>query len=115
MPPARTRAAARTRAGSGAGPCLHGGGARPRPRSDIRRSAGGRPPYPRWMPEALTDDGVTLHWEERGDPLGPLLVASMHFSATPAVFEGLWADLARDHRLVVYDPRGAGLSTRAGP
>ena len=67
------------------------------------------------MPEAITDDGIRLHWEERGDPAGPLLVASMHFSAPPAVFEGLWADLGRDHRLVTYDPRGAGDSTRAGP
>ena len=67
------------------------------------------------MGEALTDDGITLHWEDRGDAAGPLLVASMHFSAPPAVFEGLWADLGRDHRLVTYDARGTGESTRAGP
>ena len=67
------------------------------------------------MAEARTDDGIVLNWEERGPADGPLLVASMHFSAPPAVFEGLWADLARDHRLVTYDLRGVGESTREGP
>ena len=66
------------------------------------------------MAEALTDDGITLHWEERGPEDAPLLVASMHFTAPPSVFEGLWADLARDHRLVTYDLRGTGDSTRDG-
>ena len=61
------------------------------------------------------DDGVTLHWEERGVPDGPLLVAATQFSAPPSVFEGLWADLARDHRLVTYDLRGTGQSDRVGP
>lgn len=39
----------------------------------------------------------------------------MHFSAPPSVFEGLWADLCRDHRLVTYDLRGTGQSPRGGP
>ena len=67
------------------------------------------------MAEVRTDDGVVLHWEERGPADGPLLVAAMHFSAPPSVFEGLWADLARDHRLVTYDLRGVGESSREGP
>src|SRR5215212_954872 len=67
------------------------------------------------MPEARTDDGIALHWEERGVPDGRLLVASMHFNAPPSVFEGLWADLARDHRLITYDLRGTGESSREGP
>jgi pimeloyl-ACP methyl ester carboxylesterase len=67
------------------------------------------------VPEARTDDGIDLHWEERGVADGPLLVACMHFSAPPTVFEGLWADLARDHRIVTYDLRGLGQSTREGP
>ena len=67
------------------------------------------------MGEALTRDGLTLHWEERGEPDGPLLVGSMNFSAPPSVFEGLWADLGRDHRIVTYDLRGVGESTRQGP
>jgi pimeloyl-ACP methyl ester carboxylesterase len=67
------------------------------------------------MGEAPTRDGLDLHWEERGAPDGPLLVVSMHFSAPPSVFEGLWADLGRDHRVVTYDLRGVGQSTREGP
>ena len=67
------------------------------------------------MPDAKTADGVVLHWEERGAPDGPLLVGSMHFNAPPSVFEGLWADLARDHRVVTYDLRGVGASVWEGP
>jgi pimeloyl-ACP methyl ester carboxylesterase len=67
------------------------------------------------MGATLTRDGIELHWEERGALDGPLLVAAMHFSAPPTVFEGLWADLARDHRLVTYDLRGVGRSARTGP
>src|SRR5688572_30062293 len=67
------------------------------------------------MGEAQTRDGLDLHWEERGAADGPLLVVSMHFSAPPSVFEGLWADLGRDHRVVTYDLRGVGASTREGP
>lgn len=73
------------------------------------------PPYAHWMATAATSDGIELHWEERGPADGPLIVTSMHFSAPPTVFEGLWADLARDHRLVTYDLRGVGESTRTGP
>lgn len=67
------------------------------------------------MAEARAADGVVLHWEERGVPDGPLLVAAMHFNAPPSVFEGLWADLARDHRVVTYDLRGVGQSPYDGP
>ena len=67
------------------------------------------------MAELRIDDGVVLHWDERGVQDGPLLVAATQFSAPPSVFEGLWADLARDHRLVTYDLRGVGESTRVGP
>jgi pimeloyl-ACP methyl ester carboxylesterase len=67
------------------------------------------------MGETLTSDGLSLHWEERGAADGPLLVASMNFSAPPSVFEGLWADLGRDHRIVTYDLRGVGESVREGP
>lgn len=58
---------------------------------------------------------MDLHWEERGTPDGPLLVVSMHFSAPPTVFEGLWADIGRDHRVVTYHLRGLGKSPRGGP
>src|SRR5688500_2479263 len=35
--------------------------------------------------------------------------------APPGVFEGFMADLARDHTVVTYHPRGFGESDRAGP
>jgi pimeloyl-ACP methyl ester carboxylesterase len=58
-------------------------------------------------------DGVELYFEERGE--GPLIVFALQFFAYPAVFEGLIDDLVRDHRLVTYDMRGSGSSTRQGP
>ena len=58
-------------------------------------------------------DGVELHWEERGE--GPLVVLAPYWSGHPGVYEGLLSDLARDHRVVTWDARGTGESTRAGP
>jgi pimeloyl-ACP methyl ester carboxylesterase len=57
--------------------------------------------------------GVELHWEERGE--GPLIVLAPWWSGHPGVYEGLLSDLARDHRVVTWDARGTGESTRAGP
>jgi pimeloyl-ACP methyl ester carboxylesterase len=64
-------------------------------------------------PELTPEDGVQIRWEERGQ--GPLVVLSMHTFAYPEVLEELIADLARDHRLVIYDARGTGGSSRRGP
>jgi pimeloyl-ACP methyl ester carboxylesterase len=58
-------------------------------------------------------DGARIHWEERGD--GPPVVFATHFFGFPGVFEGLIADLSRDHRVVTYDPRGMGESSADGP
>jgi pimeloyl-ACP methyl ester carboxylesterase len=59
-------------------------------------------------------DGVEIHWEERGR--GPLvLIAHQVLWSYPGVYAELIADLARDHRVVTYDPRGCGASTRRGP
>jgi pimeloyl-ACP methyl ester carboxylesterase len=57
--------------------------------------------------------GVDIHWDERGE--GPLVVFSMQFFGYPLVFEALIRDLAADHRVVLYDARGTGASTRRGP
>ena len=57
--------------------------------------------------------GVELHTEEWGE--GPLVVLAPWWSGHPGVYEGLLADLARDHRVVSWDARGTGQSTRTGP
>lgn len=59
------------------------------------------------------DGGVELHWEQKGE--GPLVVIACHWSGCPPVFEPLIEELASDHRIVTYDARGTGRSTRRGP
>jgi pimeloyl-ACP methyl ester carboxylesterase len=59
-------------------------------------------------------DGVEIRWEERGS--GPLVVIVHQILwGYPQVYAELIGDLARDHRVVTYDARGCGASTRAGP
>jgi pimeloyl-ACP methyl ester carboxylesterase len=58
-------------------------------------------------------DGVEIHWEARGE--GPSVVLATHWYAHPTVLQGLCAQLAVDHRVVTYDQRGTGASTRTGP
>jgi pimeloyl-ACP methyl ester carboxylesterase len=65
------------------------------------------------MPTAQAADGTELFWEERGD--GPAVVITPHAWALPELFEPLAEDLARDHRVVLYDARGTGRSSRVGP
>jgi pimeloyl-ACP methyl ester carboxylesterase len=65
------------------------------------------------MPFLPRPGGVEIHWEERGE--GPLVLFLHHCFSHPAVYRGLCDDLARDHRVVSYDPRGTGESSRRGP
>jgi pimeloyl-ACP methyl ester carboxylesterase len=65
------------------------------------------------VPRLRCPDGVELHWEERGE--GPLVILAGPFFGYPEVFEDLLAELARDHRVVVYHVRGTGSSSREGP
>jgi pimeloyl-ACP methyl ester carboxylesterase len=65
------------------------------------------------MPAISRPDGVELHYEQRGE--GPLAVLALGALSVPTSFEALIAVLSGDHRVVVYDPRGAGESTRTGP
>jgi pimeloyl-ACP methyl ester carboxylesterase len=58
-------------------------------------------------------DGVEIAWEEMGD--GPLVVLAAYWSGHPRVYAALLDELARDHRVVTYDARGTGASTRVGP
>ena len=66
------------------------------------------------MPELERPDGARIHYEVRGKA-GPLVVLSLGFAATPKTYEGLVADLARDHRVVTWEPRGCGSSSPDGP
>jgi pimeloyl-ACP methyl ester carboxylesterase len=66
------------------------------------------------MPELERSRGVEIHWEEQGE--GPLVViAHQILWSYPKVYGDLIGDLARDHRVVFYDARGCGQSTRQGP
>ena len=65
------------------------------------------------MPTLKRPDGIELYWEERGE--GPLVVLANVYFNYPGYYAGLLDDLARDHRVVEYDLRGNGRSTRSGP
>jgi pimeloyl-ACP methyl ester carboxylesterase len=66
------------------------------------------------MPAVERPDGVEIHWEEQGS--GPLLlIVHQLLWSYPQVYAELTADLARDHRIVTYDARGCGASSRRGP
>jgi pimeloyl-ACP methyl ester carboxylesterase len=59
-------------------------------------------------------DGVEIHWEAWGT--GPPVVVIHHLLwSYRQVYADLIDDLARDHQVVQYDPRGCGLSSRRGP
>lgn len=59
------------------------------------------------------EEGVEIHWDERGE--GPLVVLAPYSIFHPSVYDPIAAELARDHRVVRYDDRGAGQSSRKGP
>jgi pimeloyl-ACP methyl ester carboxylesterase len=66
------------------------------------------------VPQIERPDGVEIHWEAHGE--GPNVLLTHHtLWSYPLVYERLIADLARDHRVVLYDPRGCGESSRRGP
>jgi pimeloyl-ACP methyl ester carboxylesterase len=66
------------------------------------------------VPKLKRPDGVDIHWEERGE--GPtVFFAHIPWLTMPSNFEALLTDLATDHHVVTWDPRGVGNSTRRGP
>lgn len=65
------------------------------------------------VPFVEREDGVRLFWQESGEGPGLLIVHS--YIQHPEVLEGLLAELRSGHRLIRYDARGAGESTRRGP
>jgi pimeloyl-ACP methyl ester carboxylesterase len=65
------------------------------------------------VPFVEREDGIRLSWQESGD--GPGLLVIHSYIQHPGVLEGLLAELRSGHRLIRYDARGAGESTRQGP
>jgi pimeloyl-ACP methyl ester carboxylesterase len=65
------------------------------------------------MPAVRRPGGVEIHWEQGGS--GPLVALAQHMYSFPGVYEALADELARDHRVVAYDARGTGDSTRVAP
>jgi pimeloyl-ACP methyl ester carboxylesterase len=63
------------------------------------------------MPFLERPEGVQLHWEQAGD--GPGVLICNTFNLAP--LERLVEELAPTRRVVIYDPRGIGRSTHAGP
>lgn len=61
----------------------------------------------------LTRNGVEIHWEERGE--GPGLLIAHSTISMPSNFGSLLEQLATDHHVVTWDPRGTGESSRTGP
>jgi pimeloyl-ACP methyl ester carboxylesterase len=69
--------------------------------------------YNRAVPTVTVSDGVEIHYQEHGS--GPLVVICSYWSMHPSAQEPLIAELATDHRVIRYDDRGTGESTRTGP
>ena len=65
------------------------------------------------MPTLARPDGVEIHYEERGS--GPLVILTSYWSMHPSVFDPLTEELSPHRRVVRYDDRGTGQSTRTGP
>ena len=65
------------------------------------------------MPRIERPDGAEIHWTEQGS--GPPVVLAPYTNFHPSVYDPIAADLAADHRVVRYDDRGTGESSRGGP
>ena len=63
------------------------------------------------MPHLARPDGVEIYWEEAGEGPGVLICNTFNL----ATLDGLVALLSESRRVVVYEPRGVGRSTREGP
>ena len=66
------------------------------------------------MPTVERPDDIEIRWEHRGRGPAVLVVHQLLWSY-PEVYADLIHDLARDHQVVTYDPRGCGGSSRRGP
>ena len=69
------------------------------------------PPFPRtFRSQDITTNGATIHVRVGGQ--GPAVVLLHGYGETGDMWAALAADLVRDHRVVVPDLRGLGLSSR---
>jgi pimeloyl-ACP methyl ester carboxylesterase len=66
------------------------------------------------MPRLLRPDGAEIEWRMEGTD-GPLVAVALMGLHPPATCLRLSADLAEDHRVLGYDLRGTGGSSRIGP
>ena len=65
------------------------------------------------MPTLQRPDGTRIAWREAGSG-PPVTIANIGY-AHAGVLQGLIDELASDHRVLAYDPRGTGDSSRHGP
>lgn len=84
-------------------------------------------PYPRmadlYLAEAVQDadsrfvevDGVSVHYKERGDPNGPLILLLHGFGASTYSWEAVIDELAEYGHVVAYDRPAFGLTDRPMP
>jgi pimeloyl-ACP methyl ester carboxylesterase len=66
------------------------------------------------MPRLQRPDGVEIEWRLDGHE-GPLVAITLMAMQPPLVCRGLVEELASDHRVLTYDLRGTGGSSRSGP
>jgi pimeloyl-ACP methyl ester carboxylesterase len=66
------------------------------------------------VPTVERPQEIEIHWAGRGR--GPaVLIAHQLLWSYPEVYADLLGDLAGDHHVVTYDPRGCGASSQRGP
>ena len=66
------------------------------------------------MPEVTAEDGVALHWDERGS--GPTVLLTPYWAMHPSVFDPIEeVFLDEGFRVLRFDERGTGQSDRTGP
>jgi pimeloyl-ACP methyl ester carboxylesterase len=66
------------------------------------------------MPRLRRPDGAEIEWRVQGTD-GPLVAIALMALHPPGVCDGLVQRLVADHRVLSYDLRGTGASSRTGP